>query len=129
MKKAFMSMRFFAVPMYGVTLAKADIFLPVFLQMSEIWSSKVNFLSNFTPNSFSVSPLSILNRSTFILTVICTNQQMTFVSITFQKIVFKPFKQAIGCLLKGCNRIIHVIGNHVWIIVCCIAGNVDVIYS
>ena len=27
---------FFAIPMYGVTVAKADIFLPAFLQMSEI---------------------------------------------------------------------------------------------
>ena len=36
MKQAFMSMRFFAIPMYGVTLAKADIFLTAFLQMSEI---------------------------------------------------------------------------------------------
>ena len=54
---------------------------------------------------------------------------MAFVSITFQKIVFKPFKQAIWCLLKGCNKIIHVIGNHVWSIVILIAGYVDVIYS
>ena len=29
-------MRFFAIPMYGVTLVKADIFLPAFLQMSEM---------------------------------------------------------------------------------------------
>ena len=29
-------MRFFVVPVYGVTLAKADIFLPAFLQISEI---------------------------------------------------------------------------------------------
>ena len=34
-------MRFFAIPMYGVTLAKADIFLPTFLQ---IWTySKKKF--------------------------------------------------------------------------------------
>ena len=33
-KKAFMSMPFSAILMYGVTLAKGDIFLPVFLQMS-----------------------------------------------------------------------------------------------
>ena len=31
-----MSMRFFAIPMHSVTLAKADIFLPAFLKMSEI---------------------------------------------------------------------------------------------
>ena len=68
-KKAFMSMRFFAVPMYGVTLVKADIFLPAFLQISEIWSSEVTFLSNFTPNSFLVSLLSILNPSSFRLTL------------------------------------------------------------
>ena len=35
---------------------------------------------------------------------------MTFVSITFQKIVTKPFKQGIKCLLKGSYKIIHVIG-------------------
>ena len=29
-------MRFFAIPMHSVTLAKADIFLPAFLKMSEI---------------------------------------------------------------------------------------------
>ena len=43
--------------------------------------------------------------------------------------VFKPFKQTIWCLLKGCNKIIHVIGNHVWSIAIHIAGNVHVIYS
>ena len=62
-------MRFFAILMYSLTLAKADIFLPALFQMSEIWSSKVNFLSNFTPNSFSVSLLPFLNPSTFILTL------------------------------------------------------------
>ena len=54
---------------------------------------------------------------------------MKFVSMTFQNIVFKPFKQTIGFLLKGCNKIIHVIGNHVWSIAICIAGSVDIIYS
>ena len=39
---------------------------------------------------------------------------MTFISITFRKIVFRPFKQATGCLFKGCDKIIHVISNHVW---------------
>ena len=38
---------------------------------------------------------------------------MKFVSITFQNIVFKSFKQDIGCLLKGCGKIIHVNGNDV----------------
>ena len=37
---------------------------------------------------------------------------MTFVSIAFQNIAFKPLKQAIGCLHKGCDQIIHVISNH-----------------
>ena len=54
---------------------------------------------------------------------------MAFVSITFQKIVFKPFRQAVRCLLKRYNKIIHVIGNHLWSIVIRQAGNVDVIYS
>ena len=53
-------MRFFAIPIYGVNLAKADIFLLAFLQMAEIESSEANFLSNFVPNSFSVSLLSNL---------------------------------------------------------------------
>ena len=54
---------------------------------------------------------------------------MTFVSIAFQKIDFKSFKQAIGCLVKGYDKIIPVISNHVWCFVIRIAGNIDVIYS
>ena len=52
---------------------------------------------------------------------------MTFASITFQKIVFKPFKQSIGCLLKGCEKIIHVIRNHELGIFIRVTGNIDVI--
>ena len=37
-------MRFFVTPMYGVTIAKANIFLPALLQMSETWLSKASFL-------------------------------------------------------------------------------------
>ena len=54
---------------------------------------------------------------------------MTFVSITFQKIVLKSFKQAIECLPKECNKIIHIISNDIWSIAINIAGNVNVIYS
>ena len=32
---------------------------------------------------------------------------MITVSINFQKIDFKPFKQDIGYFLKGCDKIIH----------------------
>ena len=130
MKKVFVSIRFFAMPMYGATLAKAEIFLPTFLQISEMWSSKVNFLSHVTSNSFSVSPFFYFKPIyVHIYSVICRNQEMTFASITFQKVVFKSFKQTIGCLLKGCDKIIHVIGNHVWCIAISITGNIDVIYS
>ena len=54
---------------------------------------------------------------------------MTFFSITFQKIILKPFRQGIGCLLKGCDKIIHVIGNNVRGIVIRITGNINVIYN
>ena len=50
---------------------------------------------------------------------------MTFVSITFKKTVVKALKQAIVCLLKGCDQINRVIGDHVW----CIVILIIVIYS
>ena len=60
------SMGFFTMPVYNVILAKADVFLLSFLEISETWSSKVNFLSKFTPSRFSVSILSITNSSRFV---------------------------------------------------------------
>lgn len=75
-KKVFICMCFLAMPMYGVTLAKVKIFLSAFLQMSEMWSSKVNFWWSIddsnkicTYNSYSVSLLPISNPSTFKLTL------------------------------------------------------------
>ena len=74
MKKAFINMCFLAMPMYGVTLAIANIFIPVFLQISESqflsYFTRWNYYSlMFIPNSFSISFLSILNPFTFILTL------------------------------------------------------------
>ena len=76
MKKVFICMCFLAMPMYGVTLAKVKIFLSAFLQMSEMWSSKVNFWWSIddsnkicTYNSYSVSLLPISNPSTFKITL------------------------------------------------------------
>ena len=99
-KKVFISMRFFTIPMHGVTLAKVEIFVLAFLQMSELWSSKVNFLANFTLNSFSASLLSILNPSTFIQTVICTNQKWHLSALPFKRLLLNHSNNP----LDGCSR-------------------------
>ena len=65
-KKAMMSMRCFAGPMYGVTLAKDVIFVPAVLQMSEIWSF-FWYLTSFTVNSCSVLLSSLLHPAAVIL--------------------------------------------------------------
>ena len=39
---------------YDVTLDKALIFLPTFLDSSEMWLSEEGLWSNLTPNSFSL---------------------------------------------------------------------------
>ena len=53
---------------------------------------------------------------------------MTFVSISFQKIVLKLFQQGNGCLIKVYDKIIHVISNHLRGIVIRITGNINFIY-
>ena len=113
-----MIMRFFAILIYGVTMTRVDIFLPFFLTIVRDIIIKCCLFIKFYTKYFSVSLLSTY-------TVICNNQQMTFVSITFQKLVLKPFKQGIWCLLKGCARITHVIGNHVQGIFIRIIGNIN----
>ena len=47
-------MHSFMVFIYDVTLDKALILLPTFLDSSEMWLSKEGLWSNLTPNSFSL---------------------------------------------------------------------------
>ena len=54
---------------------------------------------------------------------------MMFVSITVHKVFLKQLKQGIGCLLKGFDKIMHIISNHIRGIVICITGNINVIYN
>ena len=73
-------MPFFAIPVYGATLARTDFFLPTFLKMSEMYF--IYFIC-------------LILSQTDTYTVICTNLEMKCFSITFQKIILKPFKQGI----------------------------------
>ena len=101
MKKVFMKMRFFAISKYGVTLAKADVFLPAFLQMLEMWSSKVSFLSNFRHNSFSVPLLFFLYPATLILSLsfVLTNK-WHLSALVFKILVWNLSNKA----LDACSR-------------------------
>ena len=45
-------------------------------------------------------------------TVICTNQQMALSALLFKRLFWNHLK-GIGCLFKGYDKIIYVIGNHV----------------
>ena len=88
--------------MYGVTLSKGDILLPTFFYRCQSCDhQKSVFLSNFTPNSFSVSLLSILNPSTFILTLsfVLTNK-LHLSSLHFKRLFLNHSNK----LLDACSR-------------------------
>ena len=54
---------------------------------------------------------------------------MMFVSITVHKVFLKQLKQGIGCLLKGFDKIMHIISNQIRAIAICITGNINTIYN
>ena len=130
MKKAFISMRFYAMSMYGVTLAKPELFLPSFLQMLVMWSSKINFLwSHFTPNSFSVSLLSVLKPSTYILTLsfVLTNK-WHLSRLLFKRLFLTHANKSWDTYSRDVIRL-SMLSAIIWYVVIRITGNIDVIYS
>ena len=94
-------------------MAWADIFLPAFFaDVVDVVIKSQLFIIFYTYYFSSIAFIYFKPSYIDTYTIICSNQQLTFVSIAFQKIVLKPFKQGIGCLLKGYDKIIHVISNH-----------------
>ena len=85
----FISKRRFDKVIKGVTLANACIFLLALLQKSVICWSNLSLESNLTPKSFLQSLLFILKLFTFKL----TSWLVAFISITFQKVVFRALSR------------------------------------
>ena len=99
---------------------RAGLKYPVNHCRSAICWSDLSLESNLTPKSFSQSLVFILKVFTFKLTtwlVLTAYEKLAFISITFQKVVFKPLEQRYWSLLKELYNIFYIFSRKIWRII------------